>query len=45
MDKGILTFHGTFALALCMMVTAILYLVFVLENPKSFRDMKAQKKS
>lgn len=45
MDKGILTFHGTFTLALCMMVIAILYLVFVLENPKSFCDLKAQKKS
>lgn len=41
LDKQILTFHGAFVLTLCMMVSAILYLLFVLENPKAYRDMKA----
>lgn len=45
MDKEILTFHGTFTLALSMMVAAILYLVFVLKNPKSFCDMKEKKRA
>lgn len=45
MDMKILTFHGSFTLTLCMMVTAILYLVFVLDNPGSFNEMKAAKKA
>ncbi|MFA6473072.1 MAG: MFS transporter [Candidatus Latescibacterota bacterium] len=40
-DKGILSYIGTFTIALIMMVAAIIYLAVVLENPKSFRDMKA----
>lgn len=40
-DKGILSYIGTFTIALVMMVAAIIYLAVVLENPKSFRDMKA----
>ncbi|MFA6473133.1 MAG: MFS transporter [Candidatus Latescibacterota bacterium] len=43
MDLKILTFQGLFIVALCMMVTAILYLLFVLDNPKSFYDLKAAK--
>jgi hypothetical protein len=45
MDMKILTFHYAFTLALCMMATAILYLLFVLDNPKAFCDLKAAKKS
>lgn len=45
MDMKILTFHNAFTLALCMMATAILYLLFVLDNPKAFCDLKAAKKS
>ena len=45
MDLGILTFHGAFILALSMMATAILYLVFVLDNPRNFTDLKTAKKA
>ncbi len=41
MDTGIMTFQGVFTVAICMMVSAILYLLFILENPKAFREMKA----
>jgi len=40
MDMQLLTFQGVFKIALCMMVTAIVYLLFVLDNPKSYCDMK-----
>jgi MFS family permease len=46
MDWNILTFNGTFTVAMCMMVAAILYIALVVENPKAFVAMKnAQKGS
>jgi predicted MFS family arabinose efflux permease len=43
MDLKVLSFHGAFFITLCMMTAAILYLVFVLDNPKSFCDMQQKK--
>ena len=40
MDLGIFSFNGTFPVALIKMVTAILYITFVVENPKAFINMK-----
>jgi MFS family permease len=40
-DKGILSYIGTFVIALILMVAAIIYLAVVLENPKSYCDMRA----
>jgi len=41
MDWGVLTFNGTFTVALLLMVAAIIYIMTVIENPKAFVDMKA----
>ncbi|MFC1551116.1 MFS transporter [Candidatus Latescibacterota bacterium] len=37
---GMFGFNGAFAISVAMMVSAILYMLFVVENPKSFVDMK-----
>lgn len=41
MDAGIFGFNGVFAISVVMMVAAILYILAVVENPKSFVEMKA----
>jgi MFS family permease len=38
---GVFGFNGAFAISVAMMASAILYIFFVVENPKSFVDMKA----
>jgi MFS family permease len=43
MDWGIISFGGTFTVALLMMVAAIIYIALVVENPKSFLAMKNSK--
>lgn len=40
-DNGVLTYLGAFSVALVMMLVSILYIAFVLVNPKAFTDMKA----
>ncbi len=40
MDAGVLTYIGTFAIVLIMMVAALVYLVTMVKNPQSFLDMK-----
>jgi hypothetical protein len=42
MDLSVIRFQGVFGIAICMMVTAILYLVFVLDNPPAFNAMKGR---
>ncbi|HUT63634.1 MAG TPA: MFS transporter, partial [Anaerolineae bacterium] len=41
MDAGVFGFNGVFAISVVMMVAAILYILAVVENPKSFVEMKA----
>lgn len=43
MDMSVISFQGVFGIAIFMMVSAILYLLFVLDNPPAFRAMKAAK--
>ncbi|MFC1541316.1 MFS transporter [Candidatus Latescibacterota bacterium] len=38
---GVFGFNGAFAISVAMMAAAILYIIMVVENPKSFVDMKA----
>jgi len=44
MDKGILSYNGTFTIAFIMMIVAIIYILTVIENPKAFIEMKAAAK-
>lgn len=44
-DTGTLTYTGAFGIALCFMVAAILYIGFVVKNPKAFLDMKAAQRN
>lgn len=41
MGAGVFGFNGVFAISVIMMVAAILYILTVVENPKSFVEMKA----
>jgi len=43
LDLKVLDFNTLFAITVGMMVTAIIYVIFVVENPKAFLDMKAAK--
>jgi MFS family permease len=43
MDWGVISFSGTFTVALLMMVAAIIYIALVVENPKAFVAMKTAK--
>ncbi len=43
MDMNLIPFQGVFGIAISMMIAAILYLVFVLDNPPAFNSMKAAK--
>jgi len=41
MDVGIISYNGTFTIAVIMMVAAIIYIFAVVDNPKAYLDMKA----
>jgi len=41
MDMGVLSYNGMFGITLGMMIVAIIYVSLVVDNPKSFLDMKA----
>ncbi len=43
MDKGLLNYNRTFTLVVVMMAVSIIYILTVMENPKSFIEMKAAK--
>jgi MFS family permease len=43
-DNGILTYMSTFGIALAMMIVATLYILFFLENPKAFMELRAASK-
>lgn len=45
MDMGVLSYTTTFGLTLALMIAAVIYVTFVVENPKAFLDMKAAAKS
>ncbi len=45
MDMGYMTYNSTFGVTICMMVAAIIYVMFVVDNPKAFIEMKAAQKS
>jgi predicted MFS family arabinose efflux permease len=45
MDMNVLSYQNVFTIAICMMATAILYLLFVLDNPESYRAMKAAREN
>jgi len=45
MDLGVMTFNSTFAITICMMIVAIIYVAIVVENPKAFIEMKAAQKA
>jgi hypothetical protein len=44
-DRGVLNYINTFAVALVMMIAAIIYIAFVVDNPKAYTDMKASQKA
>jgi MFS family permease len=44
-DTGVLTYTGTFVVALVMMILAILYIAVVVDNPKAYCAMKAAEKN
>jgi len=41
MDRGVLTYNGTFTIVLIMMVVAIIYILTGMRDPKAFIEMKA----
>jgi predicted MFS family arabinose efflux permease len=45
MDMGVLNYNSTFGITLAMMIVAIIYVAFVVDNPKAFIDMKAAQKA
>ena len=44
MDLGVFSYGGTFTISLLLMIASILYFIFVMDNPKSFKEMKAAAK-
>ena len=44
-DRGVLNYINTFVVALVMMIAAIIYIAFVVDNPKAYTDMKASQKA
>lgn len=44
MDTGILNYNNLFAILLTSTVVALIYIIYVFENPKAFIDMKAAQK-
>jgi MFS family permease len=40
MDRGVLGFNGMFSIVTIMMVSALLFVTFVVKNPQQFLDMK-----
>ena len=40
--RGILNYTSTFIVSMVMMVTAIVYFVFFVDNPQGYKDMKAK---
>ncbi|MBN1290422.1 MAG: MFS transporter [Candidatus Latescibacteria bacterium] len=42
-ERNILNYTSTFIISMIMMVIAILYFVFFVDNPQGYKDMKAQK--
>lgn len=45
LDHGVLTYIGAFGIALAMMIASIIYIAFVVDNPKAYCDMKTAQKS
>ncbi|MFC1608089.1 MFS transporter [Candidatus Latescibacterota bacterium] len=43
MDKGIMSYTSMFGIVMAMMIAAVIYVTFIVENPKAFLDMKAAK--
>ncbi len=41
MDVGIISYNGTFTIAVIMMVASIIYIFAMIDNPKAYIDMKA----
>ena len=41
MDWGVIGFNGTFTISLILMIAAIIYILKMVQNPKSFVEMKA----
>jgi MFS family permease len=44
-DKGILSYLGSFWVSLVLMIAAAIYILTVVENPKAYTDMKAAEKA
>jgi len=45
LDMKILSYNSMFGIVLCMMIAGVLFMTFVVGNPKSFIDMKAAAKA
>lgn len=43
-DKGILSYLGSFWISLILMIIAIFYILFVVENPKAYTEMRNAQK-
>jgi hypothetical protein len=44
-DKGILSYLGSFWISLILMIIAVIYILLVVDNPKSYTEMKAAQKN
>ena len=44
-DKGLLTFNGTFKISMVLMIISIIYILYLVDNPEGFKKLKMEKET